>query len=117
MKFKNHNNISHVNILSKMKKISFSIMKKIHDSVNGVKEIDRIMIDIKGKDSIVTIFLRLSGLLCKLVLIENKIEDHKQKQSQSNGDMSCVDDITDSDVKLIESFLSSYRNKSDGGEK
>ncbi|AEI89499.1 hypothetical protein midi_01228 [Candidatus Midichloria mitochondrii IricVA] len=88
-----------------MKKISLNIMRKIQNSIGGFREIDKIMADIKGKDSIITVFLKISSLLCKLIIIESKIDD---KKIQTN--------FNDTDIQLIKDFLSNYNQDKEGVE-
>ncbi|CAK6543898.1 MAG: Phage protein [Candidatus Midichloria mitochondrii] len=90
-------------ILERMKKISLNIMRKIQNSIGGFR--DKIMADIKGKDSIITVFLKISSLLCKLIIIESKIDD---KKIQTN--------FNDTDIQLIKDFLSNYNQDKEGVE-
>ena len=97
-------------------------MQNIQDSVmpqspyklkiHGKKSKDKndILSEIKGKDSTFNVFLKVSSLLCKVLLIEGKIkgDNINEELAEINFDNKIDDEL---DIETMRAFLSQYPEK------
>ena len=109
-------------VIQKIKKVSCNIMQNIQDSVmpqspyklkiHGKKSKDKndILSEIKGKDSTFNVFLKVSSLLCKVLLIEGKIkgDNINEELAEINFDNKIDDEL---DIETMRAFLSQYPEK------
>ena len=106
-------------VIQKIKKVSCNIMQNIQDTVipqsrykekmqcRNPKNKDNILSAIKGKDTTLNAFLKVSSLLCKVLLIEGKI-----KEEVLDKDLSTLnyEDATEYkvDIEAMHEFISKY---------
>lgn len=100
-------------VMQKVKKVSYKIMQSIHDAIatTGKHKIGNDMLsEIKGKDTVVNVFLKISALLCKVLLIEIKL-----KEKGVDDDLNKLDNVTEVekeiDIMLLENFLAQHKKK------
>lgn len=97
-------NLNKFLILKKLKKVSCEIIHKIQNSITKFKSLDKALLAIKGDDSIINVFLKISSLLCKLIAMEDKIKEKNPPTKTDDENYK----LSEGEIQLMKDFLSNY---------